>query len=183
MGEPTQTSNMTWTHHEPSSNIKAGRASQACCEGGNGLKTHFHRLRDTFACHYTEIAAWPNQKWFFKTGFLPAPYMKWNIWPAGSSSDSDSTAHSSPARGLKTVTCYCLPSWYFQWGSEIHTGDLREENKETSYKQTLLLLGHVFAEGPGELWSKHTTSHSSQQVSVCGQKLCSLALTFVSSAL
>ncbi len=78
--EPTQTSDMTWTHHEPSSNIKARWASQACCEGGNGLKTHFHRLRDAFACHYTEIAAWPNQKWFFKKCFFFHP--AWSeVWP------------------------------------------------------------------------------------------------------
>ncbi|KAK5858264.1 hypothetical protein PBY51_002417 [Eleginops maclovinus] len=53
--------NASW---KTSSNIKASRASPACCEGGSGLKTHFHRLRDTFACHYTELAARPNHKCF-----------------------------------------------------------------------------------------------------------------------
>lgn len=134
--EPTQASNMTWTHHEPSSNIKAGWASQACCEGGNGLKTHFHRLRDTFACHYTEIAARSNQKWFLKTGFFSGTLWS-EVWPAtGSSSSKNSKTHGSPARGLKTVTCSCLPLWYLQWSSEtkIHTGsdeqDLRGKQRE-----------------------------------------------------
>lgn len=71
--DPTHSSNMTWMHHGPGSNIKAGWASRARCEGGNGLKTHFHRLRDTFACYYTEIAARPNQKGFLKSRFFRLP--------------------------------------------------------------------------------------------------------------
>lgn len=71
--DPTHSSNMTWMRHGPGSNIKAGWASRARCEGGNGLKTHFHRLRDTFACYYTEIAARPNQKGFLKSRFFRLP--------------------------------------------------------------------------------------------------------------
>ena len=71
--DPTHSSNMTWMHHGPGSNIKAGWASRARCEGGNGLKTHFHRLRDTFAYYYTEITARPNQNGFLKSRFFRLP--------------------------------------------------------------------------------------------------------------
>lgn len=192
--EPTQTSNMTWTHHEPSSNIKAGWASQACCECGNGLKRHFHRLRDTFACHYTEIAARPNQKWLKKLFFL-APYMKWSQPPATSSSGgSSSKAHSSPAQGLKAVTCYCLPFLYFQWGSEtkIHTGSderalRRKQRPHTTHFWICFLFSDSTHQACGgrqaassarcdhscicDLNTEPHTHHSRCQVS--GQKLCS----------